>query len=242
MKIALAQTWPLKGDLLTNVGAHVYYVHKAAEHGASIVFFSELSLTGYEPKLAHVLATTQDNPHFDIFQEEADRYSITICAGVPIKADDGVWIGMLIFTPNAPRQTYGKKYIHPSEEPYFVPGPTVTPLEIKGKRIAPAICYELSCPDHVKYAMEQGADTYVASVAKTTDGNQRAYKDLSDIAREHGIPTLLVNCIGEAYGGPKVGGSAIWNASGDLVDSMGDLDEGLLLYDMESGETEIVLL
>ena len=242
MKIALAQTRPVKGDLLTNIGAHVYYVHKASEHGADVIFFSELSLTAYEPKLAHILATTQDNPHFDIIQEEANRYSITICAGVPIKAEKGIWIGMLIFTPNAPRRTYGKKYVHPSEEPYFVPGPTITPLEIKGKRIAPAICYELSCPDHVKYAIKQGADAYVASVAKTTEGNERAYRDLSSIAEEHSIPTLLVNCIGDAHGGSKVGGSAVWNASGKLVDTMRDLEEGLLLYDMDSGETEIVQL
>ena len=242
MKIALAQTWPVKGDLLTNIGAHVYYVHKASEHGADIIFFSELSLTGYEPKLAHVLATTQDNPHFDIFQEEANRYQITICAGVPIKADDGIWIGMLIFSPYAPRRTYGKKYIHPSEEPFFVPGPTVTPLEVKGKRIAPAICYELSCEEHVKYAIKQGADLYVASVAKTTEGNERAYRDLSATAEEYGIPALLVNCIGEAHGGIKVGASAAWNASGELIDNMGDLEEGLLLYEMATGEVEIVLL
>ena len=242
MKIALAQTWPVKGDMLTNIGAHVYYVHQAAERGADIIFFSELSLTGYEPTSAHVLATTQDNPHFDIFQEEADRYNIVICAGVPIKASEGIWIGMVIFNPKAPRQTYGKKYIHPSEEPFFVPGQVITPLVVKDIRIAPAICYELSCTEHVNHAIKKGADIYVASVAKTTEGNLRAYNDLSAIAEDHEIPTLLVNCIGEANGTPKVGGSAVWSASGDLIESMGDQDEGLFLYDVDSKKVEVVVL
>lgn len=242
MKIALAQTRPVKGDLLTNIGVHVHYVHQAAERSADIIFFSELSLTGYEPQLAHVLATNQENPHFDILQEEANRYNISICVGVPIKTVEGVWIGMVIFSPKAPRQTYGKKYIHPDEEAYFVPGKTITPLHVSDKRVAPAICYELSCAAHVDHAIKNGADTYVASVAKTTEGNERAYKDLSAISKENGIPTLLVNCVGEASGSMKVGGSAVWDASGELIDSMSDQDEGLLLYDMEKEDTQIVLL
>jgi predicted amidohydrolase len=242
MKIALAQTWPLKGDLLTNIGAHVYYVHQAAERRADIIFFSELSLTGYEPKLAHVLATDQDNPHFDIFQEEADRYNITICAGVPVKAAEGIWIGMVIFSPNSPRRTYGKKYIHPDEVPYFVPGPTITPLLVSKTRIAPAICYELSCPEHIEHAVQQGADVYLASVAKTVEGNERAYTDLARISAEHEIPSLLVNCVGPAGGSMKVGGSAIWDASGKLVENMSDQDEGLLIYDMTDGTVEVVNL
>ena len=242
MKIALAQTWPVKGDLLTNIGAHVYFVHRAADQGANIIFFSELSLTGYEPQLAHVLATNQDNPHLDILQEEADRYNITICVGVPIKTEEGIWIGMVIFSPKTPRQTYGKKYIHPDEEAFFVPGKTITPLHVSGKRIASAICYELSCAAHVEHAIKKGADAYVASVAKTTEGNERAYKDLSVIAKENGIPAWLVNCVGEANGSMKVGGSAVWNASGKLIDYMNDQDQGLLLYDMEKEDTQIVLL
>lgn len=241
MKIALAQTWPVKGDLLTNVGAHVYYVHQAAERGASIIFFSELSLTAYEPKLAHVLATTQENPHFDILQAEADRYGINICAGVPVKAEKGVWIGMVIFSPHAPRQTYGKKYLHPDEEAYFVPGPTITPLLIEGKKVAPAICYELSCAEHVAHAIQKGADVYVASSAKTVEGNEKAYRALASIAEEHGIPTLQVNCIGTADGTVKAGGTAVWAADGTLLEHMGEEDEGLLLYDMDSGRVEVVL-
>ena len=241
MKIALAQTRPVKGDLLTNIGVHVHLVHRAAEGGASIVFFSELSLTGYEPQLAHVLATTQDNPHFDIFQVEADRYGITICVGVPVKANKGVWIGMVIFSPNGPRQTYGKKYIHPDEEAYFKPGPTITPLVIDGIKIAPAICYELSCPEHVEYAIKKGADAYVASSAKTVEGNERAFKALSATAKAYQIPTLQVNCVGTADGSVKAGASAVWNSDGTLLEKMGDKEEGLLFYDMDTGSAEVVL-
>ena len=242
MKIALAQTRPVKGDLLTNIGAHVYYTHKAAEHGASIIFFSELSLTGYEPKLAHVLATTQENPHFEIFQAEANRYSITICAGVPIKDKEGIWIGMVIFGPNAARQTYGKKYIHPDEEAYFIPGPTITPLLIEGIKVAPAICYELSCPEHVENAILKGAGVYVASSAKTVEGNTRAFKVLANTAQTYQIPTMQVNCVGFADGSLKAGASSVWNKEGSLLMQLGDDDEGLLIYDMASEEVAVVLL
>ena len=242
MMIALAQTRPIKGDLLMNIGVHVHYIHQAAERGASIVFFPELSLTAYEPKLAHILATTQDNSHFEIFQVEANRYNITICVGVPIKAEGGIWIGMVIFSPNAPRQTYGKKFLHPDEEAYFIPGPTITPLLIEGIKVAPAICYELSCPEHVENAILKGADVYVASSAKTVEGNKRAFKALAITAQTYQIPTMQVNCVGFADGSLKAGASSVWNKEGSLLMQLGDDDEGLLIYDMDSEEVAVVLL
>ena len=240
MKIALAQTRPVKGDLLTNIGSHVYYVHQAADRGADIIFFPELSLTGYEPQLTHVLATNQDNAHFDIFQEEADRYNISICVGVPVKAEKGIWIGMVIFSPNAPRQTYGKKYIHPDEEAYFVPGPNLPPLHIKGVVVALAICYELSIDQHRKDALHAGAELYIASVAKVSKGTAAAHEILSEMAREQGIITAMVNCVGPAATGLTVGQSAVWNTSGDIVMTMDTEETGILYYDTESKECQIV--
>ncbi len=85
MKICVAQTKPVKGDIQRNIENHKKLIDMAASHGADIIIFPELSLTGYEPTLAKELATTQDDSRFDDFQQISDRRQITIGIGVPTK-------------------------------------------------------------------------------------------------------------------------------------------------------------
>ena len=93
----------------------------------------------------------------------------------------------------------------------------------------------------MKHAMQKGADVYVASSAKTVEGNERAFKALSATAKTYQIPTLQVNCVGTAGGSVKAGASAVWNPDGSLLEQMGDEEEGLLFYDMDTGRAEVVL-
>ena len=64
--------------------------------GADAIFFPELSLTGYEPKLAKELATSVEDKRFDVFQVISDRQNIAIGIGIPIARPEGVAIGMVI--------------------------------------------------------------------------------------------------------------------------------------------------
>lgn len=59
MKICAAQTRPFKGDIQKNIDTHKKLINLAVSNGADLIFFPELSLTGYEPKLSKELATIQ---------------------------------------------------------------------------------------------------------------------------------------------------------------------------------------
>jgi predicted amidohydrolase len=54
--IAVAQTCPVKGDVQANLAEQLRLTQIAASEGAQIVVFPELSLTGYELRLARALA------------------------------------------------------------------------------------------------------------------------------------------------------------------------------------------
>jgi predicted amidohydrolase len=58
MKISLAQTKPIRGDISANIVTHKRLIHLAISYKAGAIFSPELSVTGYEPKLAIDLATT----------------------------------------------------------------------------------------------------------------------------------------------------------------------------------------
>src|SRR6478609_2724495 len=143
MKICVAQTRPVKGDIPTNIEHHKRLIQLASSNGANLIIFPELSLTGYEPELAKELATDPADPRFEAFQKISDVELITIGVGMPLKTDPGILIGMILFQPNIPVQTYHKQYLHADEYPYFICGPKQAGIWDKHNKIALAICYEL---------------------------------------------------------------------------------------------------
>ena len=166
-----------------------------------LIIFSELSLTGYEPSLAKELSTRADDQRFDVFQKISNTCKVSIGVGVPTDNGNHVSISMILFQPNKPPLVYSKKYLHPDEDEFFVPGANFPSLRINDTSIGIAICYELSIPEHFSAARESGAEIYIASVAKFAKGVENAVKTLSDIAIKHSIPVLMVNAVGIADNG-----------------------------------------
>jgi predicted amidohydrolase len=229
MKIGVAQTKPVKGDIAQNIAAHIRLIDLAATHGAGTIIFPELSVIGYEPELAKDLVTDKDDSRFDELQKISDEKNITIGAGMPLQGDKSIYIGMVIFQPRKERQTYLKQWVHADEVPYFVNGPRQMPL--MADKISLAICYESSLPVHSEDAAASGAEIYIASVAKTADGVAKAMQYLPEIARKHSMIVLFSNCVGPSDNFIAAGKSAVWNEKGELLAQLDGENEGIILID-----------
>jgi predicted amidohydrolase len=240
MKIAVAQTRPIKGDISKNIKPHKKLIDLAIFYKIDTIFFSELSLTGYEPELAKELATNQEDIIFDDFQEISNRNKITIGLGMPTKSNSGIKISMIIFQPGTPRQTYSKQQLHSDEFPYFVNGEEQIILTVDNKKIAPAICYESLLTDHSKNANNLGAEIYVASVAKPKNGIDKAIIHYPEIAKKFSMPVLMSNCVGYCDNFQSVGQSSVWTKAGNLVGQLDEKSEGLIIFDTETEETIIL--
>jgi len=236
MKISVAQTRPVKANIQTNIDNHKRLIDLAVSNGADIIIFPELSLTGYEPKLSKELATNQDDSRFDAFQIISDARQITIGVGAPIKNNAGVCIGMILFQPHKARQLYSKKYLHPDEEAFFICGQSFVDLTVGNSNIALAICYEISIPEHSENAFKDGAEIYIASVAKTVKGVEKAIKTLSDIANKYSMTVLMSNSVGLCEDGECAGKTSVWNDKGLLAGQLDDKNEGLLIIDTDTQE------
>jgi predicted amidohydrolase len=235
MKICVAQTRPIKGDIQSNIGNHKKLIDLAVFNGADTLIFPELSITGYEPELSKELATNQDDSRFDDFQMIADTKQITIGVGVPTKNNIGICISMILFQPHKARQTYSKKYLHADEEDFFISGKSYTSL-IGKNNIALAICYELSVPEHSENAFKSGAEFYIASVAKSVNQVDKAIERLSDIATKYSMTVLMSNCVGQSGGMEGGGRTSIWNNKGLLVGQLDDTNEGIIIIDTDTQE------
>ena len=236
MKICVAQTRPVKGDISLNIQHHKKLLALALLYGADTIIFPELSITGYEPELAKSLATTPDDPRFNEFQQISNAKNITIGIGMPVKSPAGPMIGMIIFQPNVPKQTYFKQHLHADELPFFVNGQKPLFLTNDRQKISLAICYELSVPEHAANAYENGAGIYIASVAKTAVGVEKAGKSLADIARNYSMTVLMSNCIGHCDNFDAGGKTAVWNDKGILLGQLNDTNEGILIIDTDTQE------
>lgn len=236
MRISIAQTRPIKGDIMVNIGKHRMLIETASSLKATSIFFSELSLTGYEPKLAKDLAINQDDSRLDSFQQISDMNKITIGLGIPTKTETGIQISMIVFQPDRARQTYSKQQLHTDEFPYFESGDRQIVLIVDNKKVVPAICYESLQTDHSDEASKLGAEIYLASVAKSENGLNKAKKHYPIVAKKFSIPVLMANCVGFCDNFESVGQSSIWTKHGDLAGQLDDLNEGLLIFDTETEE------
>ena len=236
MKICVAQTRPVKGDISSNIVQHKKLINLAVSHNADMVIFPELSLTGYEPELAAALATNPDDDRFDDFQHMSDTHRIAIGVGMPTKANKGICISMILFLPHEARKMYSKHYLHSDEKPFFVSGQNFASLKIKNTNIALAICYELSIPEHSGNAFKNGAEVYIASAAKSKSGFEKAAKSLSEIAKKYSMTALMSNAVGPCDNFISVGQTGVWNKNGHLTGKLDDTCDGILVVDTDTQE------
>lgn len=240
MIICAAQIRPSAGDVVGNLAKHEALVERAAREGAAVTFFPELSITGYEPRRAGALATTYADERLDVLQSLCDAHNLRIGVGIPLRAESRAQIGMVWFTPKGARQVYAKQMLHADELPFFIEGQGQLTLGVGGMTLAPAICYESLQPDHAAGAASLGADVYVASVAKSTDGVAKAMSHYPAMARRHNMYVVMSNCVGPSDDFVSMGQSAAWDRSGLLLAQLGVETEGLVVLDTSRGVAHVV--
>lgn len=234
MKIAATQIKSISGDIKTYINRHIEFIDIAARERADLIYFPELSITGYEPTMAKSLAMEISHPALDIFQELSDSHKLIIGVGLPLLEKGQVHIGMVWFEPNKPRSSYNKQLLHSDEEPFFDSGDKQLILEAGSLKIAPSICYESLQPSHAENAIELGANVYLASVAKPQTGIEKAMQHYSETAKKHKVFVILSNCIGPCDDFIGAGKSAAWDTNGKLLAQLDSDSQGMVILDTDS--------
>ena len=239
MRICAAQLKPVAGDFTTNFVKHLELINLAVAHRADLVFFPELSLIGYEPRLAKSLAASPTDRCFDMFQQRSNANNLFIGVGMPIAVSSGVQIGMVWFSPLLPLRTYAKQQLHADELHYFVAGDRQLILESVDLKLAPAICYESLQMDHAKKAAALAADVYLTSVAKSASNLVNAMLHFPVVARRYKMYVIMANCVGPSDDFLSVGQSAAWSVRGELLAQMDPESEGLVVLDTIRGTARV---
>jgi len=232
MKICIAQTKSERGKIKANIKNHLEFVNRAIKSNSDLIIFPELSITNYEPELAHELAADVEDSIFNPFQDLSNESGITIGIGMPTPAINGINISMIIFQPNKKRTVYSKRILHTDELPYFVSSRNQPFLTIKGKIIALGICYETLQREQFVRAKKNNFDIFIASVSKSKRGTDKSYLHFPSVAKEFETPILMSNSVGYCDNFLSNGLSSVWNKRGELIGQLDKENQGLLIYDI----------
>jgi predicted amidohydrolase len=213
LAVAVAQTASASGDVSANAKQAAHTVLEAADAGAELLVFPELSLIGYDLGLLadpEVWVALGDS-RLDPLREPP----VTTIVGAPYRSGDGArLLASLVFHPGGEVSVHGKRHLHGPERVHFQAGEPADPLRLNGWRVALAVCYDAGVPAHAQDAADRGAEVYAASVLYTREEVRRFDLHFAARAMDHRMYALAANHAGSGPGWESCGGSGVWHPDG----------------------------
>ena len=264
IRVALAQiTCPL-GKLTDNVEKHRRYAKRAAEEGAKVVCFPELSLSGYPTEDSAVLDVTHppDGEPAQAMQDLSTETGLVILAGyVERSQGEGVYNTQLVVSPSGILGAYRKTHVAGPEARRFRRGDNLPVYSQPGITFGVQICYDNHFPESARTLALRGAEVvfcpYGSPGPFTEEGlaakRERWLRYLPARAFDNSVYLVVVNQVGSAVteesGSTHVpstardthvdlpafpGGSMVLNPWGEVVANTQPLAEDLLVVDLRA--------
>ncbi|WP_263787415.1 carbon-nitrogen hydrolase family protein [Salinibacter grassmerensis] len=232
-------------------GAHA--VREAADAGADLVVFPELSFTPFYPRVpvtersqsALDLAEPVPGPTTEALAEAAADCGVVVVFNLmerdggrtfdtsPVLDADGTLLGRT-------RMMHITEYEHFHEQGYYAPGDTGAPVyDTAAGRIGVAICYDRHYPEYLRALALQEADLVVVPQAGTVgewpDGMYEA--ELRVAALQHGFFAALANRTGTEGQMQFAGRSFVTDPSGAVLAQAPGTEETTLHASVALGRT-----
>ncbi len=228
--IAAAQTIPRPGDVAANLEQHDRLARAAAERGARVLVFPELSLTGYELRDAEELAFAEEDERLAPLRDRASALGLTLVVGAPVRVAGHLHIGALVLAPDRSVELYTKRHlgsfpssvnpggdVPPPEATVFRPGDRDPLVRFDGHTAAVAICADVGHASHAERAARRGAQAYLASMFVVPAEFEGDARKLATYAARHAMSVVLANFGGPTGGLASAGRSSIWSERGELL-------------------------
>jgi len=202
LRIALAQMNPVVGDIEGNLAKTKEMLRAAADAGAALVVFPELTLTGYPPEdllLKRNFLARADAALKDL---AASVQGITALVGWPEAADGLLYNSAAVLTDRQIEAVYRKQLLPNygvfDERRWFEPGSEPLVVDVDGAKVGIEICEDMWEPEPTRCTAAAGAEVVVnlsASPYHFGKGRERE-QILCTLAREHGVHMAFCNLAG----------------------------------------------
>lgn len=226
MKVHIAQTKPVLGNVEKNAEKHFELIAEAVENGCDIIVFPELSLTGYYLlDLVYEVAMDESHVIYQKFLELSE--DIAIVFGFVEESPDRRFFNSVAFvhrgkTVHIHRKVYLPDYTLFEEGRYFAPGTEIKAFDTEFGRIGILICEDAFHMSALYILSQSGAQNIIIPSNSPARGNQQGNHEASTFWQTSnkyiaGVLTanvIYVNRVGVEDGVSFWGGSEAYDARG----------------------------
>ncbi|MBQ3665342.1 MAG: carbon-nitrogen family hydrolase [Lachnospiraceae bacterium] len=223
MKIAVCQLEIIYEEKEKNLIQSQKYVQEAAQNHADIIFFPEMSFTGFSMN-TKLTGETDENPESLL---KVKQYAIENQIGIGFG-----WVKNKINSENHYTIVdqcgnilcdYIK--IHPfsysGEDRYFLPGNEIKICSFEGMKFGISICYDLRFPE-LYSKMSEKADMIIVPANWPEKRKVHWQTILRARAIENQVYMVGINCVGIQNGLKYSGNSSVINPNGDILFEIND--------------------
>ena len=203
LSIALAQDDFLVGHISGNRDRIIASIREARdEHGADLILFPELALTGYPPEDLLLRPGFMRRAEQALAEVVRAVEGIDVIVGHPRGEGDKRFNAVSWLRDGKVIGTYDKwelpNYAVFDERRYFVPGDAPLVVEVGGVRVGVIICEDTWTSAAITAAKDAGAQLILS--ANASPYYQGKHQDRSRVLRdrhaESGLPVIYLNCVG----------------------------------------------
>ena len=243
VRVALAQTNTIVGDLEGNFRKIRDYIEKAEKIGAEIVIFPELTIPGYPPEdLVLKKKFISDNKLYLDRLSETNKNTIAIIGFVDF--DSEIYNGAAILQQSQIAAIHHKiclpNYSVFDEKRYFTPGKHPLVFEYNEIKFGLNICEDIWVPDGVteSQAFRGGAEIILSLSASPYYANKRKDRLAMGMNRARHTRTIVVyvNLIGGQDELIFDGNSFVVDHRGELLAEERQFEEDFLVLDLDVSE------
>mgnify|MGYP002639565710 CR=1 FL=1 len=233
MRVAQIQFEPKLGDCSYNLKRIINFLSQCKD--VDLIVLPELANSGYlfdgrdhALEVANQLSCLN---YLDSLAEFSSANDVFIVSGYLEKVDDKLYNSSVFISPDGSRGNYRKIHLFMDEKKIFEPGNLGLPLfNIGNYKLGMLICFDYLFPEIWRIMALKGADLIVHPSNLIT---QNAYIVVPAQALMNGYYVITSNRIGREGEIIFCGKSLVVDPRGNIVNTLGALDEGILYTDID---------
>ncbi|MCP4720002.1 MAG: amidohydrolase [Desulfobacteraceae bacterium] len=238
-RVALVVQKCIPGAFEKNLFSTMEAVCQASSKKAGMVVFPEMNLTGYYagPKIRSI-AQPVSHQFIQSLSKAADKFDITILAGMAEKAENTIYASHLVFSPHRPMERYQKVHMAPNEKEYCSAGNHVPTFQCKNIHFGIQLCYDAHFPELSTSMAVKGADIIFIPHASPRGSSREKYRSwmrhLTARAFDNGIFIAALNQTGDNTRGLIFPGLALLiGPDGNIISKFIDPKEKIHYIDID---------
>lgn len=236
--VTLAQLNLLVGDVAGNADKVIEFAHAARDqHGARLVVFPELTLTGYPPEDLLLRPDFLDACELAVARIAESLNGVAAVFGTPLRGEGGVFNGAMVVDGGRVVGRYHKHHLPNygvfDDKRYFAAGDQACVVDLDGFRVGVTICEDIWRAGPARAAADAGAELLININASPFHVGKRLEREdaIRHRIAETGLPMVYVNMVGGQDEVVYDGASSVFDAEGRVVALGPAWDAGMFSVD-----------